>query len=615
MMRSRIFLSALWLVGVMLVLTLSASSRTTTAQDKVEKKKKVIDPAAQDLKHLSDAKIPADDASAMIQYLKSRILTEPEIAKIQAVILRMGAESFDERQKASVEAEKFGPAAVTILRKAALIDPSKINDTDFEIASRADEVLKKLEKVLQASVARACIRTLAKLPHAETVQTLLGYSAVADNPQIAEEIQRTLTALAVRDGKPDALLVETLKDRNPRNRVIAARALLEGGAKSERIRIPEAYPKVVEAAKSEANPEAKFAMIFSLATISRDVSSIGTLIDMLPEVNRGQLWQTEDFLLLLAGAEAPKATLGATTQSLKAASKNWQEWWQKAQGKLDLDKWTYTARLHGTMLMIVHDNRSGGGYVCEVGSNLQETWRVGNGRMPYDAVKMPDGNIAIADLSQQISIRDSSGLLVSSIVIGGVGVKRFYGQPQQIQLLADGRLVAVSRNNVVEIKPDGEQRMLYERANNYDICAAICFPNNEIGVLIQNVVQGPNVVNGQGEYLVIVDAEGKEIADKKIKTGQPYYQAHMAVTGPDRVLISEQQQIAEYELKTKKAIWSKPATMVMCLQRLPNGNTLYVDNVQNAAGSNRVVEVAPNGDEVWSMSLPNGQRIHRAYRQ
>ena len=61
-----------------------------------------------------------------------------------------------------------------------------------------------------------------------------------------------------------------------------------------------------------------------------------------------------------------------------------------------------------------------------------------------------------------------------------------------------------------------------------------------------------------------------------LKTGTPFYQAQITATGPDRVLLTELNQVVEYDLQKNEAVWKRAANQPRSVQRLPNGNTLIV---------------------------------------
>ena len=555
----------------------------------------VVDEAKADKKALDAASLNPEDADALLGYIKQRTLSDSDLSKIQAVIRRLGADDFEERLKAAQEVERFGPAAVGPLRMAA-----QAADADPEVSYRAGECLRRMEKVPHAAVAAAAVRALAKLKPADTAKVLLAFLPLSDDPSVTEQIRKTLVAVAVRGNKADPALVEALSDPMPIRRATAAMALIEGGPTTERIRIPDAYSKVLEAAKTEKDIETRFQMLYPLLTVAREKSAVSQIIELIPDLPRGRLWQAEDFLLQLAGSAAPKAVLGRTKESLVKAKDAWNGWWTTASEKTDLAAFQYTPRIQGKTLLVLMDFRYGStGAIVELGPDLKETWRIPGLGNPMDAQMMPDGNVLIAEHnSNRITIRDTRGRVKETRTIGGAN--RIYGNPQQVQLLENGNILVICRNVIVEFKKDKDEEVMRYVRQQYDISAGLRLPNGETMIMLQN---GP-------DHCIFLDDKGKDIADKKLKIGMPFYQAHAADAGKDRVLITELNQVVEYDLKKGEKVWSKAVNQPRSVQRLPNGNTLFSD-----ATANRIVEVTPDGEEVWTYQPANGLQVFRGYRR
>jgi hypothetical protein len=561
-----------------------------------QSKPEPVDQAAADRKALEAAGLKADDPGGLLDYIRQRTLSDADLSKIQAVIRRLGADDFEERLKAAVEVERFGPAAVAPLRNAAQ------NDPDYEIAYRAGESLRRLEKVPHESVAAAVARALGKLKPADTAKVLLAFLPLADSPAVADEIRTTLKAVAVRDGKAEPALVAALKDPTPERRAAAAVALIEGGSPGERVRIPDAYPRVLEAVRAESDVETRFQILYSLLTTAREKTAVVQIIDLLPELPRGRLWQAEDYLLQLAGEAAPKATLGKSRESLTAARDSWKGWWARAEAVTDLEKYDYTPRVTGKTLLILMDNRGySSGSVIELGPDLKERWKIVGLMYPMDAQYLPDGTLAIAEHNNnRVTIRDTTGRILSTRMIGGQN--RVSGTPQQLQVLDNGNLLIICRNQVVEYKTGKEEpERLYVR-NNHDISAAQRLPDGHTLLLLQSP---PN-------HVLFLDDKGKEVADRTLKTGIPPYQGHITATGSDRVLVTEMNRVVEYDLKKNEAVWEKAINQPRSVQRLPNGNTLVAVAVPPPG---RLVEFTPDGEEVWSYQPTSGLQVFRGYRR
>jgi hypothetical protein len=90
--------------------------------------------------------------------------------------------------------------------------------------------------------------------------------------------------------------------------------------------------------------------------------------------------------------------------------------------------------------------------------------------------------------------------------------------------------------------------------------------------------------------------------------------AQMSLISDTEILLTEQNQVAQYNIKDEKSAakptWTKSITQPTSAQRLGNGNTLIV-----SSGQNRVVEVAPDGEELWEWQPTDGLRLQRAYRR
>jgi len=339
-------------------------------------------------------------------------------------------------------------------------------------------------------------------------------------------------------------------------------------------------------------------MLHAMLTTARDRDALNLLIQSIPDLPRGRLWQVEDFLVQLAGKDAPKAPLGRTPASLGKARDTWKDWCDKSATAANLEKFTYVPRIQGKMLLVLNDQRFGNGAVVELGPDMKEKWRISNLAGPMDATYLPDGTLAIAEQnSNRVSIRDTMGRILASRTLGGNN--RVWGNPQQVQILPNGDIMITCRNVIAVFKKDKDEEVMRYVRQQYDIAAAYRLPTGETLVMLQNGV----------DHCIFIDDKGKEMPDKKLKTGMPYYQAHATGAGENRVLVAESNQVVEYDLKKNEKVWSKAINQPRSVQRLPNGNTLIVD-----ASANRLVEIAPDGEEVWSYNPPNGWMLFRAYR-
>jgi hypothetical protein len=561
-------------------------------------------PKTKDADALRAAGLKEDEPAQLLAYLRQRTLSDTDTGRIRAVIRRFGGDDFDERVKATAEVERFGPAAVGLLSAAAQSDP------DPEVSYRAGEALRRLEKVPHAAVSLAVTRALAKLDAPQTAAVLLGFLPFADDDGVAAEIRKTLVAKAVRNGKAEPALVEALTDPTPARRAAAGVALLEGGPADQRVRIPDAIGRVRAAVKAESDAETKFQIVYSLLTVVRDKEAVAPLIELLPDLPRGRLWQAEDYLLQLAGPNAPKAKLGKGRESLVLARDTWSGWWAAAAPGTDLGAFDYQPRITGKTLLVMMSLSGFGsslGTVMELGPDMKQLWRIDGLNTTMDAQVLPDGYVAVAEmLGQRVTVRDTNGVEDRRrTVVGKAGVA---GYPQQVQVLPNGNLLIAFQGCVIEVKKGTNEEVMRFNRSAHDVISARRLADGTTAVLCQN------------SPIVFLDAKGSEQESRKLNSGSAYYLGALWNSGPDRLLVTEMDQVVEYDLKSNKPVWTKKAQQPRSVQRLPNGNTLIVET-SIAPGEKRgarIVEVSPDLEEVWSYQASgklDDLTIARAYRR
>ena len=568
------------------------------------------DQATLDKKALDAAGIKGDDFDGMLKYLKSRTLTDGDLSKIADLIKKLGDEDFDTRNTASADLEKLGPPAIGPLKLAA-----KDDTTNPESQYRSKDVLKRMEKVPHAEIAAACVRALAKAKKPEAVPVLLAYLPLADSAGVSDAIRDTLVAYAVVDGKPSQLLLDALADKNPIRRAAVGVALLGSGENAEVLKA--VLPKVLAAAKTETDPEAKFAMTFAVLLTGRDKAAMPLLLDLLPGMSRSQVWQVEDLLVQLSGKDAPKARcIQGNKESFVKAQKAWTEWWGKAGEKLDLAKAELSSRIQGRLFVLSHNyNFNAQGMLIEYGADEKERNRVAGMGYPMDVAFTGDGRMWLAEQNtSSIVERDLAGKQITTrqILIDMPGGGRQGGQPQGVQMMDDGGVMAVCRNALVIYDKKGDIKTKYARPNNpnfgnHDITAAVKMKNGEIAVLVQN--QGPQ---GQKPSIIFLDKEGKEIEKKTVSVPTASYQGAIVESGEGRLLVTESMKVTEYDIKTGKSVWEKGGlNQPRSVQRLPNGNTLILHNNPGV-----LIEVTPDGETAWTFNTTKDNQnaqVMRAY--
>ncbi len=538
---------------------------------------------------LKDAGFAADNAAGLITYFKKRTLTNEQLAQIKSIIRRMGDESFEERQKASAEVSKFGEdglGAIGPLRTAAT------TEDDPEIKFRALETLKSIEKVPQGVVASAAARALVKLKHPEATSVLLGFMPMADNPGVENDLRAALAKLAIQKGKFDEVLVKGLKDPNALRRAMAAVAMIEASVEGKTLS-DEVARLVVPMLESETDADAKFRVAFELATRGRNLNAVVALVEVMPSLPRGRIWQVEDILLQLAGDKAPKIKLAAGKEALTKASGEWLAWIKDNANAADFAKINYKPRTNGCIIMLTVDQNWGGGRIVEYGPDLRQHWRILGITSPADFRLLPNGNVEVMEHNySRVRELDLRGKQIKTQRFPG-------GPPMSSQMLENGNRLVAYRNSVVEYDDKWKAVHTWTR-NNGDVLAAGRFGKGPTIVLVQN----------SPAKLIRLDEKFKELPNPVKLAAQPHYQAKIEVLANDRVLVTEQDKVAEYDLKDGKTIWKTPANQATCVQRLPSGSTIICD-----MGNRTIREISSDGKTLWTHTPMDQLQPLRAYRQ
>ncbi len=564
-------------------LALSHAQKIAVAFNAAAKKTVVLD----DKKALESMNLSADDAPGLVKYFKGRTLSDADLANLQSVIDRLGDENFEKRLIASSELEKFGPGAIGILRTASQANP------DPEIAYRAGETLKRIEKVPHAVVASAAARALAMGKSPEAAAVLLGFLPMSDTKLVEADIRLVLEQLAVRDGKIEPAVLAALNDKTAARRSAAVAALLNATADKPAL-AAEATKAVKAILPKETDPETKFEVTYTLATKLHDAESITHMIDLLPDSTRGRLWQIEDFLIQLAGPAAPKAKMGPAKADLEKARDEWKKWWATAKDVRDVSKFVYKPTTTGCLLLLTADQQGyGNGFVSELGPDLQKKWRFGGVYCPADLQPLPNGNILVMEQNyQRIMERDTAGNQVNTFQSNN------YGQPFGFQRQPDGTTLVAFQRTVVEYDKEWKETGKKYTSQNLDLVGVQKLDNGPVIVLARDQNQNKG-------RIFKLDDKWKETGTPITTTALNYYQARLQVLPDERVMVLEAGRVAEYDLKTgkKEPVWTYTASNPSSAERLPNGNTLVAEQ-----GTNTISEVTPKSEVVWKY-IPTDARV------
>jgi hypothetical protein len=157
-----------------------------------------------------------------VEYLRAQVPTAAHLEKARTLIAKLGAEGFEERERAVADLVALGPVALPALRAAA-------RDRDLEVSRRAVRCLQEIGEEANRTAVAAAVRLVALRRPAGATEALLNLLPGADETLTAE-VKAALFALA-QGGKPDEALVRALQDKDPALRAAAAAVLgKDGGA-------------------------------------------------------------------------------------------------------------------------------------------------------------------------------------------------------------------------------------------------------------------------------------------------------------------------------------------------------------------------------------------------
>jgi hypothetical protein len=522
-----------------------------------------------DEKVLSEANLKID-GPVLLDFFRQRTLSQEEQDKLEATVQRMGHSCYRIRARASADLLRAGRTAVHLLEKAR-------QNRDLEIVSRAERCLHLIQQGHDADLAAAVARVVQRLKSAGAAEVLVNYLPFANDQNVIEAVQSALNALAVRKGKPEAILIQALESKQAVQRGAAAEALARSGLPEPR----KAVHKLLKDVEAPVRLQAALALVES-----RDRAGVPVLISLLAELPQEKAWPAEEALLRLAGEEAPRAALGGDLAADKVRD-SWAGWWRDKGAKMDLAKLDLAPKLLGYTLVTLMDNRGGlNGRVIEYGRDWKVRWEIGNLRYPMDAQVLHRDRVLVAEyLDSRVTERDLKGKILWTCRVPA---------PMACERLPNGHTFIVSRNKILEVDKDGKE-VFSKTAPNRIISSAKKLRNGEIVM-----------VDYQGQ-LTRLDRKGKEI--KSFQVGRVYFYGSIDVLPNGRVLIPEYQnnKVVEYDRDGKK-VWEVKAQFPSSVSRLPNGHTLIASMFNQ-----KLVELNKDGKVVWEKTLDG--RAYRARRR
>ncbi len=504
----------------------------------------------------------AVDGKALLTELRRRTLSDDDREKVLALIGRLNAPSAATRDQAVSDLLARGTAAVPLLRQAT-------NDPNNRAAPYAARCLQLIETDGPTPFPAAALRLLGLRRPDGVAEALLAYLPFAETESLAEQAQASLAAVAVRDGKPEPLLVRALEDRAAARRAAAAELLSRAGA-------IEHLPEVV---KLLDDPEPAVRLRVALAVAAaRDKRAVPVMIALLGELSQDQAWQVEDYLVRLAAERAPQPPSGNEPGGRKKYLDAWAAWWKQHGDGVTLPKADDVPQALGLTLIVAYDGFKGRGQVWEVGRDGKERWKLDDLANPIDAQMLPGNRVLVAEHGgMKVSERDLKGQVLWE--------HRTPNNPVCCQRLPNGNTFIATYNNLMEVTRDG--KVVYNHSQTQDTiyCA-------------QKLRNGNIVFVGSRGTLTEIDEKGKQLKSFNVGTQNSGWTTVEPLPGGHYLVPSQaSNKVAEFDGEGKK-LREVNASQPNAAVRLPNGNYLVSSN-----NTSMVQEVDRNGKVVWEQRL------------
>ena len=494
------------------------------------------------------------DGPALLALIRKRTLTPETEKQIAALIRRLGDNIFDKRELAQTELVSLGRIALPLLREA-------MHSKDLEIARRAEECVQLIEKNPANGVPAAAFRLLAVRKPEGAAEALLAYIPHIENDTQAEEVQSALNGLALRDGKPEPLLVAALQDKLALRRAFAGEALARGAGEEARA----AVRKLLRDTNSLVRLRVGIALVSA-----HDREAVPLLIDLIPELSAAEASQAQELLFVLAGEKTPELQADADADGRKKNRDAWTAWWKANGDKVELAKLDSRERLLGFTVLVHHSANQ----VVEIGPDNKIRWQIDGLQNPIDAVVLPGNHVLIAEYTgNKVTERDFTGKVLWE-------KNGLPGNPMNVQRLANGNTFIATTGGIVEVDRMGT--VVYMINNLPNGCLGACKARD-----------GSIWCLGNANVIVKMDTTGKEIKNLQLNQNFSAGGIDLLPNGGALVAYPNANRVVEVS-PDGKVVWEAEANQIMTPSRLPNNHVLVA-----SFNTMRVFEIDRKGTIVW----------------
>ncbi len=393
------------------------------------------------------------DTKGLIAFFKKRTVSEATRARVAGLIRQLGADEYEDRQKAQTTLVDIGAPARAQLRAA-------LTDTDLEVRRRSRWALDKIgPAAAEVQLVGAAARVLAARKAAGACEVLLDYLPSIEEPESVDEVAAVLPQLAVdKDGKPEPVLLKALADKYPIKRWAAAAALARAAGKDHRAAVHKLL--------TDASPLVRRRVAVALLEV-KDKEGVETLISLLDSKSTSDAEAAEEALVSIAGEKAPATPDDDNPTARDRYKKAWENWWKDNKKGLDLARVDLNAGVRGyTLVGVMTFVRRVGqtGKVMVLDPSMKVRWEVDKVNYPVYACLTRRDRVLVCEFNaNRVSEHDSKGKMIWH--------KNLSSQPVHAQRLANGGTFIATRNQLLELDRNNREINTITRPG-YDILTA-----------------------------------------------------------------------------------------------------------------------------------------------
>jgi len=516
--------------------------------------------------------------------IKKRTVSEEMRTKVAGLIKLLGAEDFDDREKASSDLVEIGAVARPQLI-AALRDP------DLETKKRARKALEKIGPAsADATILPAAARVLAERKPADVAELLLNFLPSIEEPETADEVVQALTPVAKdKEGKADPAMVKALTDKKyPIKRWAAGQALARAAVKAQRDNVLKLlddddvgvrYRVATEVVKVKDKDKKSDAVLVK--------GGMPAVLKLLDSDSNEAFEAAEDLLDDLrevAGDKAPVQPEDLDSPKAKTKYREaWEAWWKKEGGKFEMSKVDFQGVNRNYTLVGTYGYRNKViGNVSELDKDGKEKWKLEDLAYPVYASKAKRDRVLVCEYNaNKVTERDLKNKVHWT--------KQLNTQPVYCERLPNGNTFIVSRNELMEVDKAGKTVKTLNRSG-YDVVTAGRHKDGTYSMVLNNgtVIRMDNNFKQTSTY-----STGRYI---NYTVGlKCAYLPKGGLVLPDY----SYRKIREFD-GSGKLVAELDATSPTSVSKLPNGNYVYLSRQGNAG----VVEITKEGKQVSNKSIP-----------